>query len=522
MKVSQKGLMKIKQAISQRGWKVYDERWLVEASKLLEPNGNWHPDGPYAYGCSPQTWERFLQGTAIRDRNFITFCQALGVNPNEVAESTSHLREDRDQAPDAPTLYGREQELNTLEDWIFKDRCRLISIVGFAGIGKTRLVSGALDKRHSSSRLAERVEANFECLIWRRLDTLPPQALLKELLQFITNQQTTDRAIPDTAEGLVTQLLCHLKRHRCLLVLDNAEAILQGGACAGCYRAGYECYKDFFKRLSETNHQSCVLILSREKIRDVEAIEGIQPVRSLTLTGLDHAAVQTIFQTIGRAHGLTFHGSDQDWKTLVSVYGGNPLLLELVAGHILRQFNGNLMTFLEQGQVVFGEIRSLLDWHFDRLSKSQQAIMYQFAISWELTSMADLRASIQSPLTQNRLPEILDDLERQIPLIKTGNHVTIQPIFMKYVSDRLDSLRETESYSAEMLPYPNRASMVFYPYLRPSHRSFASPNFYSYGSEVALWRGEDALSSQGGNVNQAVVVKSNPHNLQTTTFSCWQ
>ncbi|MEM7636782.1 MAG: ATP-binding protein, partial [Pseudomonadota bacterium] len=66
MQASQKGLIQIKQAIAQKGWKVGDDRWLMEASKILEPSGKWQIGGPYAYGCSLQTWERFLQRTPIR------------------------------------------------------------------------------------------------------------------------------------------------------------------------------------------------------------------------------------------------------------------------------------------------------------------------------------------------------------------------------------------------------------------------------------------------------------------------
>ena len=77
IKASRYGLTQIKQAIAKQGWKMSDDNWLVEASKVLEPQKYWHEDGPYAYGCSRQTWERFLQGRPIRDRSFKAFCQVL-------------------------------------------------------------------------------------------------------------------------------------------------------------------------------------------------------------------------------------------------------------------------------------------------------------------------------------------------------------------------------------------------------------------------------------------------------------
>ncbi len=86
MKASEKGRSLIKQAIAQKGWRIRDDRWLVAASCWLEPAGNWRADGPYAYGCSMQTWERFLQGVAVRDRSFLAFCRVLSLFPTEVAE----------------------------------------------------------------------------------------------------------------------------------------------------------------------------------------------------------------------------------------------------------------------------------------------------------------------------------------------------------------------------------------------------------------------------------------------------
>ena len=158
IKASEYGLTQLKRAIAQKGWTISDDRWLVEASKILEPSGNWHESGPYAYGCSRQTWERFLRGTVIRDRSFIAFCQILGVDPDDVTESVNGLREDWGEAPDVPIFHGREQELTTLQHWILKEKCRLITIVGLAGIGKTRLVRGGIGKTDLSLKLAHQVQ----------------------------------------------------------------------------------------------------------------------------------------------------------------------------------------------------------------------------------------------------------------------------------------------------------------------------------------------------------------------------
>ncbi|MEM1256345.1 MAG: hypothetical protein AAGI69_28240 [Cyanobacteria bacterium P01_H01_bin.21] len=87
LKASPQGLRQIKQARADRGWTINDGRWLMAASQILDPDGDWQESGPYAYGCSFSSWERFLSGISIREDSFIAFCQVLGVDPETVAES---------------------------------------------------------------------------------------------------------------------------------------------------------------------------------------------------------------------------------------------------------------------------------------------------------------------------------------------------------------------------------------------------------------------------------------------------
>ncbi len=427
IKASQQGLAKIREAIKQKGWKVSSDRPLVEASKILEPQGDWHELGPYAYGCSRKTWERFLQGIAIRALSFIAFCQILGVDPDEVAKSVNCLKKDWGEAPDVPIFHGRERELTTLEDWMLEERCRLIAIVGLAGIGKTRLVRGGIGKTDLSLKLAHQVQGEFEYLIWRQLlNAPPPKAILTELIEFISEER--EKHLAKTADGLVTQLLKYLRKHRCLLILDNVESILHSGNLAGTYRAGYEGYGELFRRIGETKHQSCLFLTSRVKPKDIEEMEGIQPVRSLILDGVDCAAGRAIFHDIGRIYNASFQGSDENWETLIDFYNGNPLALEVAARHILRRFDGNISQFLQQDLRVFGKIRDLLDWHFERLSEAEKTVMYWLAINRELVTIAELREDILLPQSKKHLPEILDTLERQIPLEKSGDRVLMQSL----------------------------------------------------------------------------------------------
>ena len=86
-KATQQGITSIRQAMKNFGWAWRDTAPLVEASKVIEPNGDWQPDGLYAEGCSESTWRRFLEGkTPINPRVFKTFCQILGLDWQNVAQ----------------------------------------------------------------------------------------------------------------------------------------------------------------------------------------------------------------------------------------------------------------------------------------------------------------------------------------------------------------------------------------------------------------------------------------------------
>jgi WD40 repeat protein len=431
--------------------------WNGESYKDLASRTNYTID--YIKEVAAKFWKESLSVALGEPVSLKNFKQALErYKQKQVTAQVREMQSDWGEAPDVPVLYGREKELATLEQWIITDRCRLVSIVGMAGIGKTRLVRGGIGKTDLSLTLAHRIQAEFDYIIWRRLlSTPPPEKILADFIEFLSGHAETQ--LPETVEGQVTKLLLYLRQHRCLLILDNVESILCGGDRAGQYREGFEGYGDLFRRIGESAHQSCLLLTSREQPQEIAAMTGVQPVRLLGLAGLNLQAGQRIFADISCAEGASFYGSDQDWEAIVHFYSGNPLALEVVARYILEWFGGNIAEFAQQHLTAVDKIRTLLDWHFDRLSDAEQEIMYWLAINREPVTVSDLRDDVVSPLAKQQILETLNHLGRQLPLEKSGDRFTLQPVLIEYVTDRLIKLVCNEIETKEIRLFNSHALM---------------------------------------------------------------
>ena len=272
----------------------------------------------------------------------------------EVLNATRQHR-DWGEAIDVSIFYGRTNELTKLQQWIEQDKCRLVALLGMGGIGKTAL----------SVKLAQLVQEGFEFVIWQSLrDSPPPPQLLDTLIKFLSCQQDTN--LPETVSGKISRLIEYLRKSRCLLVLDNFDAILSKGERAGTYRDGYEQYGELLQRVGEVPHQSCLLLTSQKKPAEVAALAGeIYPIRCLQLSGLNNDAAERILG----AKGLS--ASMDDVEKLIQYYRGHPLALKIAASSILDLFNGNISDFLEENTTVSNDACNLLNHQFERLSPFQ-------------------------------------------------------------------------------------------------------------------------------------------------------
>jgi transcriptional regulator with XRE-family HTH domain len=374
-------------------------------------------------------WQAAHQKILFDDIWFAAFLPQSEVTPSSetTQESTAGpflgQRVDWSVAPAVPTFYGRELEMDLLTGWIVTERCRVVSVLGLGGVGKSALANNWM----------RQIADDFEVVTWRSLrDFSTWEELLNELHQVLVPQSFNGE--PVSILQCQNILLEQIRKTRILLVLDNLEAALEAGEGMGRMRPGFEGLERALRLAAETEHQSCILLTSREEPAALVPLESSQaPVRVMRLGPLDIASCKKMLSEKG------VKGSPSDWAQFIKAYTGNPLALKIAAQTVVDLFDGEIAPFLEQGEIIFGGIRDLLGEQFARLSSIEQDVLLRMAILGEPTTFDELSEGMVQAVPRARLFEAVGALRNRslIEPSKRKGSFSLQLIMMEYLTAQL-------------------------------------------------------------------------------------
>ncbi len=264
-----------------------------------------------------------------------------------------------DMRPPGTSFVGREQELAQIAARLERPGCRLLTLVGQGGVGKTRL---ALEAARAALDWG-----SFPDGVWvARLEVLTSEEQLPHYLA-----QVSGAPLRSSVDGW-KHLADVVSDRRILLLLDNAEHLL-----AAVPRLG--------ELLQATSHLK-LLVTSRERLGLAEesllSIGGLPwPVQgSRWEEAMASPAVRLLRDRALAVHGgLDLAGQAAGVLELCASLGGLPLGLEMAAGllrlmpakelaRLIGQDPGLLQATVADAPVRHGSLRTIMDASWERLA----------------------------------------------------------------------------------------------------------------------------------------------------------
>jgi signal transduction histidine kinase/predicted ATPase len=273
----------------------------------------------------------------------------------------------------ATQFIGRDAEVEKILGLLNDPACRLLTLMGQGGIGKTRLSLEAAQK------------------IFEQHDDIFPQGVIFVPLAPIASAKNIPLAIADAlsihlndTNTLDIQLINHLKDHQLVLVLDNFEHVMDGAKFVSDLLAGTDHVKILVtsrERLHLTSEQ--VFILQGMMIPDSDQIEQIEDFDSLVL-----------FQRIAEKMDQRFSITDALKPCVIRIcqlVEGMPLAIELAAAWVRALSCETILQELEHSFEILGDtlahvpkrhrnLRMVFEYSWNLLTSEEQAIFQRLSV----------------------------------------------------------------------------------------------------------------------------------------------
>ena len=314
-------------------------------------------------------------------------------------------------APRIINFYNRKFELETVSNWISNKNIRLISVLGLSGIGKTALVKKFVDLNLEK----------FEIIIWKNLRFPKPLELIFDEILTTCHQE-----YQDNFSDKLKQISALLTEKKSLIILDDVQNLFVSGELAGQYQNQYLDYQNWFKTLTESQHQSAIILISQEQSPEMQCLdEDLYPIKFLNLAGLDNTEILANKNL----------KDSESWLNLINLYQGNPNHLQDITTLIQDFFDDSIAEFLAENQLIItNQMRSQFKQLFTRLSSLEQQLILELSKFQEPVLRETLKDKLNLPSTN--FINALQSLQKRYLITKIKADKTLfdlSPIFKEYV-----------------------------------------------------------------------------------------
>lgn len=345
--------------------------------------------------------------------------------------------------PQSTSFIGRSAELAQIEQLLINPDCRLLTLLGVGGIGKTRL---AVEAARRISDSATSLSVKLPSPVSNPQSPIPtplfpdgvcfvPLAPIGSAA-LVTVAIAQSLGIQTTGNDLLAQVAHYLQHRQLLLLLDNFDHLVDEAETVA--------------HLLQRAPRLKVLITSRQRLAILE--EWLLPVSGLSSNaGLGDEAGQLFLRSAQRVKpDFVVDGQEEIIRSICQQVEGMPLALELAASWVrmmpcwaIAQQIAHSLDFLTTGVRNLPErhrsLRTLFDQSWQMLSDEEQSLLRRVSLfrgGWRME---------EAELVAEATPLLLGGLIDKA-LVRTDSHgrFNMHELVRQYAAEQLEASGEGE------------------------------------------------------------------------------
>jgi hypothetical protein len=251
---------------------------------------------------------------------------------------------------------------------------------------------------------------------------MPMTELVNQIIKILSEDQVQ--------QGSLTDLMSYLRQKPHLIVLDQWETILENSS-QNRYRSGYEDYQSLLDCIGH-DHQSCFVIISREKFQCLNFTQMKKVAKSFEVTGLNYQEDRDFL----KAEGLT--GTEEELQQFIEIYN-NPWILQSIADRIRTVHGGRVAPLVTKDVSVLSnsDIVKFIEDEFETLGTLEKSIVYWLAIWRNPINIEQMEFSFGENFRMSIVTESLNFLINQRSFVKVNaqSEYYLEPVTLKEITN---------------------------------------------------------------------------------------